>query len=465
MGVIVLVAVGVGVAVPVGVMVTVAVGVCVRVGEAVRVCVMVGLALGAGVTVLTGGRVGAAPQADKIRAKSARKKGNFTVTGLIIAENRRWNKFHAFLGWLPRYNKNMNLSPATEFAPDSPYRRLALSLGALPNRFPPAADDSHLRLLAKIFTLEEANLAADLLPEAETPSDIATRLGRDARETASLLKDMVKKGLIAFGKTPQGRPGFGLMPFVVGIYEMQNSRLDAEMARLFEDYFMSAFGGVLEVKPQVHRVIPIGASIKNTMEVQPFENASGLVERAQSWGVSDCICRKQKTLIGEPCGHPLDVCMILSDRPDAIVEDGVVHPLTKTEALRTLQRAASAGLVHCVSNNQRDTWYICNCCTCSCGVLRGMVDLGIANVVARSAFINRVDETLCTGCGECLDACQFNALSVDVTAQVSEIRCAGCGACVLVCQQGALGLERREDALEPPVTTRDWLAAREHAPR
>ena len=357
------------------------------------------------------------------------------------------------------YNEPMN----SIFPPDSPYRQLARSLDALPNRFPPAEDESDLRVLAKLYTPQEAALAAGLLPELEGPSEIAARLGRDACETTVLLREMVKKGLITMGKTGQGRLGFGLLPFVVGIYEAQAGRIDAEFAGLFEQYYQQAFGGALAIHPQVHRVIPVGESISNTLEVQPFESVYSLVDGAQSWGVLDCICRTQKSLIGETCGHPIDVCMVLSDRPDAFSGPGVVRALTRQEAHQTLHRAADAGLVHCVSNNQRDLWYICNCCTCSCGILRGMADLGIANVVARSAFVNQVDEDLCAGCGECLAACQFDALELDATVHVNEVRCVGCGVCVPVCPHQALSLHRRPQESLPPVTEADWRAARHMA--
>ena len=46
--------------------------------------------------------------------------------------------------------------------------------------------------------------------------------------------------------------------------------------------------------------------------MQPFESASEIVNSMQSWAVQDCVCRKQKALIGEACGHPLDVCMVFS---------------------------------------------------------------------------------------------------------------------------------------------------------
>jgi Na+-translocating ferredoxin:NAD+ oxidoreductase subunit B len=355
----------------------------------------------------------------------------------------------------------MNPPLSSTFAPDSPYRRLAKSLDSLPNRFPPAQDDSDLRLLARLFTPEQAGLAAELQPELETPAQISQRSGRDLHNIAALLKEMSQKGLVASGKTEQGRFGFGLLPFVVGIYENQNERMDVEMAHLFEDYFMHAFGGSLEIKPQVHRVIPVHESISNTMEIQPFESVSNLIDRSQAWGVIDCICRKQKALIGQACKHPVDVCLIFAGTPDAFAGSTTVRPLTRQGAYQTLRRAAQAGLVHCVSNNQNNVWYICNCCTCSCGVLRGMADLGIANVVARSSFVNRVDEDLCIGCGECLDACQFNALSVDSVAQVQEIRCAGCGVCVQFCQQGALRLEHRPGESAPPASEEDWRSARQ----
>ena len=346
------------------------------------------------------------------------------------------------------------------FELDSPYRCLARSLDALPNRYPPAEDESDLRLLAKIFTPAEASLAADLSAELEQPAQIAERLGRDLRETASLLKEMAKKGLISLGKTAEGRLGFGLRPFVVGIYEAQIGRIDAEMAQLFETYYRQAFGMALKEQPQVHRVIPVGVSIKNDMEIHPFESATDLIDRAQSWGVLDCICRTQKKLIGDPCEHPLDVCMVLGTQPDVFAGDSVIHALDHAGALQTLQRAAEAGLVHCVSNTQEELMYICNCCTCSCSVLRGMAEMGIANVVARSAFVNRVDEALCAACGECVSACQFDALVLEDVVKVLDIRCVGCGLCVGVCPQEALHLERRADAAHPPLREADWRAAR-----
>ena len=274
---------------------------------------------------------------------------------------------------------------------DDPFKRLAERLDALPNGFPPTDDGVELRLLAKIFTPEEAALTAQLRLTRETPQQIAERIGGDPEALSKELKGMARKGLITAGRTDEGM-SYGLMPFAVGIYEMQMTTMDAELARLFEDYYLKVFGQELAIEPAVHRVIPVNESVRMDMEVRPFESAADIVNHAQAWGIWDCICRKQKALIGEPCEHPVDICMVFNQTPGAFDRSSAIRAITREEAMATLRRAAEAGLVHTVNNNQQGMFYICNCCTCSCGILRGMVDLGIANVAARSAFINQVDE-------------------------------------------------------------------------
>jgi len=344
---------------------------------------------------------------------------------------------------------------------DSPYRQLAARLDALPNGFPPTADGAELRLLAALFTPEEAALAAQLRLKLETPAQLAARIGGDPPTLRRQLKELARRGLIAAGRT-EGGLGYGLLPFVVGIYEMQAATLTPELARLFEDYYRQAFGQTAGMQPSVHRVIPVGQSVRMDMEIRPFESAAEIVAQAQAWGVQDCICRKQQAFVGHPCPHPLDVCMVLSTTPGAFDQHPSIRALTKEEALATLRRAAEAGLVHSVSNYQQPLWYICNCCTCACGLLRAQVELGLANVIARSAFINQVDETRCIGCGACVERCPFGALTVEGVAQVDACRCVGCGVCALACPEEALSLVRRpEEEIAPPLPNEEsWQQAR-----
>jgi Pyruvate/2-oxoacid:ferredoxin oxidoreductase delta subunit len=342
---------------------------------------------------------------------------------------------------------------------ERPYKDLAIRLDALPNGYPATDDGVELRLLATLFSEEEAALAAQLKFPLETADKIAKRSGRDKKEVRKLLKRMAQRVLIRVGRTDDGL-GYGLMPFVVGIYEGLMGQIDAEQAQLFEDYYMRAFGKMLAVEPQVHRVIPVNETVQVDMEIHPYESATDIVNGAQAWGVLDCICRKQKAQIGDGCDHPVDVCLVLNKRPNVFDDHTSIKALSYDEALEVLQRSADAGLVHSVSNNQRGTHYICNCCTCSCGILRGMADLGIANVVARSAFVNVVDESLCLGSEDCLAYCQFAVLAMndDFVVQVHTHRCVGCGVCVQSCLEEALSLVRRpeEEIKAPPATILDW---------
>jgi Na+-translocating ferredoxin:NAD+ oxidoreductase subunit B len=343
----------------------------------------------------------------------------------------------------------------------SAYRLLAQRLDALPNGFPPAPDGSELRLLAKLYTPEEAALAATLRLTPESAAEIAVRTGGDPATLAAQLKGMARRGLIKVARTPGGLV-FALMPFVVGIFEAQGNTIDAELARLFEDYYQAAFGRAMAKEPAVHRVIPVQQSIQVDMEIRPYESAAELIAANKAWGVLDCICRKEKALIGEPCGHPIDVCMALAPVEGLFDHVPFIRALTQDGALDTLHRASEAGLVHSVGNSQEGITYICNCCTCGCAILRSMSELGMANVMARSAFVNQVDETLCSTCGACIEQCQFAALSLADTAQVDAVRCVGCGVCVLACPEDALALVRRPEAevLPPPANEREWMAAR-----
>jgi electron transport complex protein RnfB len=343
------------------------------------------------------------------------------------------------------------------------YKRLAERLDALPNGFPPTDDGIELRLLAMLFTPDEAALAAQLRLTRETPGQIAARTGGDLDTVRVLLESMAHDGLI-YRSRVDDTLHYSLMPFVVGIFEFQSRRVDdPELAKLVDTYFARGLGPTMEVEPQHHRVIPVNQSIPVDIEIQPYESVASIVDQAQAWGVLDCICRKYKALAGDPCGHPLDVCLALAPTPGAFNGSPVIRALTRDEALATLRRASEAGLVHTLSNFQQGLGYICSCCTCACGVLRGVRELGRSNVVARSAFVSQVDAECCTGCETCLEHCQFGALSLaDGTAHVDRWRCVGCGLCVLNCPDGALSLSRRPaDEIKPvPPTRLDWTVER-----
>ncbi len=66
-------------------------------------------------------------------------------------------------------------------------------------------------------------------------------------------------------------------------------------------------------------------------------------------------------------------------------------------------------------------------------------------------IVSQVDEELCRGCGECVQACPYNAIGLEekedgtVVARVQAALCKGCGSCAVACPTGAAGVRNFED--------------------
>ena len=342
--------------------------------------------------------------------------------------------------------------------PELVFTELARLLDSLPNRFPATQSGVEIRLLEKIFSPEEATLACAMGLTAETAAVIAARAGVDVREGRDNLKRMAAKGLVSLTRG-EGEFTFLLTPFIVGFFENQLPRMDAEMAALFEEYFHETKGSMLRDAPAHHRVIPVEKAIRFQIAIQPYERASALLERALSWGVRDCICRVQQKLVGKGCDRPVNSCLVFAPVKNAFDRSKTDRVLTKEEALQILKETEEAGLVHTVGNYRDGIDYICNCCTCCCGILRGIAQYGITSAVAHSDFFLVVEAESCTGCNNCIERCQFNALTAsDGIVAVDYRHCMGCGICVGACSTDALHLERRpeQDITLPPADQRAW---------
>jgi electron transport complex protein RnfB len=340
------------------------------------------------------------------------------------------------------------------------YKRLAKRLDEIPNGFAPTETGVELRLLEYLFTPHEAEIAAAMKLTPEHPAAIGERVGMEHEAAARALGEMRAKGLIRAHGGADG-PLYSLMPFIVGIYEAQLMRMDEKMASLFEEYLVASGGGSnADGGASVHRIIPVGQSVSQDLEIFPYEHASELLNAARAWGVRDCICRVQQKLIGKGCNHTVENCLVFAPVPGVFDKSEDIRVITREEAERILESAADEGLVHSTMNQKDQIYYICNCCTCCCGVMRGVAEFGVLTAVARSDFRVAIAADRCTGCGACIRRCQFKALSKEGdVAVVDYARCVGCGVCVSACPVEVLSMERRpEGEVEiPPDNFRQWM--------
>lgn len=342
------------------------------------------------------------------------------------------------------------------------YRKLADTLDTLPNGFPATADGLEITLLKKIFTPDEAELFCDLRLTFETPEQIAERTGRPLTGLAERLTAMWKRGQL-FGVDFGEVVVFKMVPWVFGIYEFQLDRMDQEFARLAEAYNEHFGPQFFKGKPQLMQVLPVEQTLTEKHDPLPYQQVSAIINTGKSFGLGECICKKEQKLLGKGCEAPLEICMGIAPVPGFFDGHQTFRPISKKEAFETLERAEAAGLVHMTSNIKSGHYYICNCCGCCCGVLRSINEWGL-NEATNSHYYARIDQESCIQCGVCRDErCQVQAVAeIDQTFEIDPGRCIGCGLCISTCPSESIALVHRQpDEFTPvPADEQAWFEAR-----
>ena len=210
------------------------------------------------------------------------------------------------------------------------------------------------------------------------------------------------------------------------------------------------------------KVVPLSAArqlvmvqedirLENLEKIIPYARARDIILKNPDHIIAlECPCRSARA---NPC-LPLDVCLIVGEPFASFVAEH--HPrrsrwITSQQAVEILQAEDARGHVHHAffKDAMLGRFYaICNCCACCCGAMQAQRNG--TPMLASSGYIARVDEALCIGCGDCQEACQFGALTLDaVFSNIDESLCMGCGVCVNRCPEGALSLERAAGRGEP----------------
>jgi electron transport complex protein RnfB len=344
------------------------------------------------------------------------------------------------------------------------YRKLAKVLDTLPNGFPPTEGGVEIKLLKKIFQPEQAELFCDLRLTFETADQIAKRTGRPLEGLEEMLTAMWERGQI-FGVEFGGMKMFKMVPWAFGIYEFQLPYMDRELAEMSEEYMQVYGQQFFENKPQLMQVIPIEREIPARHEALTYERCSSIIENGQSFLLNECICKKERGLLEKRCEKPLEVCLGIAPVPGIFDDSKVGRAVSKEEAYEVLRKSEEAGLVHLTWNVEKGHFFICNCCGCCCGVLRGINDLGIpASRVVNSYYYAEIDPDECAACGTCADErCQVNAIEEGEDAyEVIREKCIGCGLCVDTCPSEAIQLVRKqlEEIVPPPKDEMAWYEER-----
>ena len=336
------------------------------------------------------------------------------------------------------------------------YTRLREFMDTLPAGFPATPTGVEIRILKKLFTPEQAELAMKLGKEAEEVSAIAARIGMDDAELAGKLEEMAQKGLI-FRVRDQDRVSYQAYQFIVGVYEVQLNRLDKEFCELFEEYLPHIGATLMALKTKQLRVIPVESAVGAAPTVASYNRIRELVKEQEVISLAQCICRKERGLLGKPCAKPQETCLGFGDFGRFFIDNHLGRAISTDEALRVLDVAEKAGLVLNPSNTQKIEW-ICCCCTCCCPTLKFVKMMPRPVDFVSSYYQAAIDADLCTGCGECIERCQVAAIKEKADfSEMIEGRCIGCGLCVAACPVEAISLKPKPGMEAPPASLSETL--------
>jgi ferredoxin len=336
------------------------------------------------------------------------------------------------------------------------YERLALHLDDLPAGYPRTESGVEMRILRRLFTPEDAELALHLTLILEEARVIARRAKIPVEEARRRLADMEKKGLI-YSVHRQGKPPkYQIQQFAVGFWEGQVDHLNRELVEDVGEY-LPAFLDTWQKAPQL-RTIPVGESIDTQTEVMAYERIEELVRAKENYAVANCICRQEQRLLDRGCDKPEESCLSFDEVADHVVRNGRGRAISQDEALAILHRAEEVGLV-LQPANAKDPVFLCTCCGCCCGILRNLkLHPKPASLVA-SPYVARLDTETCQGCGDCIERCQMDAIHLDGSVAILDLdRCIGCGLCVNTCPTDSISLLRKPEA-EQPYLPRDIVDA------
>lgn len=283
-------------------------------------------------------------------------------------------------------------------------------------------EDPEYRIFEPLVTDEMAEVALCLeIRKLKTVEEVAAKCGKPVVEVQKMLYQMAVDGVIKL-ETIDGVDKYCLELFVPGCMEyMVDNKANLEkypiIGQCFEEYTRklgALMAGNIPVGLGVMRVIPVQSAIDGDTRKASYEEIEYLLNKHDLFAVTDCACRASMRIIGQGCGHRVeDICLRLGPAAEYYIRTGKGKQVTREEAREICIQAEKEGLMHQIPNlsGPGEALAICNCCGCSCFGLRN------ANLYrnpdwSRSNYVSQVDTEKCVACGECVENCPSNALTL-----------------------------------------------------
>jgi len=190
------------------------------------------------------------------------------------------------------------------------------------------------------------------------------------------------------------------------------------------------------------KVVPVLESLEAKQWVLPTEQVLEILRKAKTIAVLDCECRSHY----KRCNKPLEVCLVLNEHGDKLVDKDEARHVSLAEVKSILQKANESGLVHLsLYMPHHQVWALCSCCPCCCHELQIVKQFGRNDLMVHSEYIAETDMEVCIHCGECIERCIFGARELrDGQMVYTSEACLGCGLCISGCSVEAISMNLRK---------------------
>lgn len=342
------------------------------------------------------------------------------------------------------------------------YRNLEERINSFPQGAPPS--ETLYKILSLLFTEKEAQLAAQL-PIRPFSAKTAGRIWKlSEAESEAVLEKLAGKAIL-LDIEKDGRKEYVLPPPMVGFFEfsLMRTRNDIDQKLLSELYYQ-----YLNVEEDFIKDLFLGTETRfgkafvyesvlsndNQVEIMDYDRASSVIRSAEHISVSMCFCRHKMEHLGKSCSAPMETCLTFGTAASSLSRHGYARAIDSSEAMEILHRSNEHNLVQCGENVRQGPSFLCNCCGCCCEGMLAVKSFGALHPIQTTAFLPRILEDGCTGCGRCASVCPIDAIEIrDGKAALNEAICLGCGVCVKNCFRKSIILKHREAEILTPVNT------------
>jgi ferredoxin len=239
------------------------------------------------------------------------------------------------------------------------------------------------------------------------------------------------------------------------------------------DSDFSIFRVVPSLKPDPEtRVVEIDRKLSpDKSQVFAYQDVEQIIRDAGRFedniAVMPCTCRLMAMMTKESpdCRGTVENCMAFGAAANYVVGEGIGRNVNVDESMEILKQAEKEGLIHISTNTVNKNGFICNCCSCCCGIIGSSVKMNRLDAFEKSDYVPVVDEEACTKCKKCVKICSFHALLYRMGEKedksedriiVREDACIGCGVCASNCPADAIALKKIRES-EPARTFQEGI--------